>query len=404
MTRSALMYCCRSETQLGHLRRAMEVARKLSETFDVTVLLGDAAPRDIEIPDGVETVVLPALGMDLETNVIDIGRSKELRERIVARRDAMIRVFERLKPRVVAIENFPFTQHGLRGEVLPLVERARNGVYGESLVVCMTDGILIGSTEKEESRADVAAELLDRYFDMVVVQSDPVFARLEEFFQPRNTLHTPLYHTGFVTRESGTVPASRDLALGTVLVSAGDGEHGGPLYRAAIEAQKILRPTLPMPMKIVAGDHLPEDEWQLLLELGDNVKDLIIERSVPDLRSEMASASWCVSQCGYNTAVNAIDTRTPSLFVPSSIGGRQEQLVRAQRLVYWGAGRLLMPHHLNGASLANEIQQLTKFEPRQIYFDLNGAANAAHLISQVVYHNDYTAVSTRPSTENSRPN
>ena len=75
MTRSALMYCCRSETQLGHLRRAMEVARKLSETFDVTVLLGDAAPRDIEIPDGVETVVLPALGMDLETNVIDAPKN-----------------------------------------------------------------------------------------------------------------------------------------------------------------------------------------------------------------------------------------------------------------------------------------------------------------------------------------
>jgi predicted glycosyltransferase len=387
---------------MGHLRRAMEVARKLSETFDVTVVLGDAGPGDVEIPKGIETVLLPALGMDLDTNVVDIARSQDLRDRIVARRDAMIRVFERLKPRVVAIENFPFNQHGLRGEILPLVERARNGVYGESLVVCMTDGILIGGVEKEESRADMAAELLDRYFDMVVVQSDPVFARLEEFFQPRNTLHTPLYHTGFVTREADDAPVTEDMALDTILVSAGDGEYGGPLYSAAIEAHKILRPTLPRPMKIVAGEKLPEDDWQELLSLGDNVKDLIIERTVPDLRSEMASASWSVSQCGYNTAVNAIRTRTPSLFVPSGNGKRQEQLVRAQRLVYWGAGRLLMPHHLNGVSLANEIQQLTKFEPRKIYFDLNGAANAAHLISQVVYHNDYTAVSARPSTDNSR--
>jgi predicted glycosyltransferase len=397
------MYCCRSETQLGHLRRALEVARRLSETFDVTVVFGDAGSRDIEIPDGVETVTLPALGMDLDTNIIDISRSNDLRDRIVARRDAMIRVFERLKPRVVAIENFPFTQHGLRGEVLPLVERARNGVYGESLVVCMTDGILFGGPSKEESRADVAADLLDRYFDLVVVQSDPVFARLEEFFQPRNTLHTPLYHTGFVTREAESAPVADDLNLDTVLVSAGDGEHGGPLYRAAIEAHKILRPTMPRPMKIVAGDLLPEDEWQKLLVRGDNVKDLIIERSVPDLRSEMSSASWCVSQCGYNTAVNAIYAQTPSLFVPSGKDRRQEQLVRAQRLVYWGAGRLLMPHHLNGVSLANEIQQLVKFEPRKIYFDLNGAANAAHLISQVVYHNDYSAVSARPSTDKPRP-
>jgi predicted glycosyltransferase len=114
-------------------------------------------------------------------------------------------------------------------------------------------------------------------------------------------------------------------------------------------------------------------------------------------------ARWSVSQCGYNTAINAISTLTPSLFVPCGNGQRHVQIVRAQRLVYWGAGRLLMPHHLSGASLANEIQQLTKFEPRKMYFDLNGAANAAHLVSQVVYHNDYSSVSARPSSDSKRP-
>ena len=403
MTKSALMYCCRSENQTGHLQRALEVARKLSDTFDVTVLFGDASTKDIDVPDNVEIVFLPALGIDPDTNVIDLGRSQELRERLISRRDAMIRVFERLKPRVVVIENFPFTQQGLRGEVLPLVERARNGIYGDSLVVCMTDGILGECNKQGESRADKAAKLLDRYFDMVVVQSDPVFARLEEFFQPKNTLHTPLYHTGFVTREGGEPLVRNDAKLDTILVSAGDGEYGGPLYRAAIEAHKILRPTMPLPMRIIAGKRLPEDEWQELLALADDVSDLILERAVADLRSEMAVARWSVSQCGYNTAIHAIGTRTPSLFVPCGNGQRHVQIVRAQRLVYWGAGRLLMPHHLNGASLANEIQQLTKFEPRRIYFDMNGAANSAHLISQVVYHNDYSTVSARPSSDTTRP-
>jgi len=381
----------------------MEVVRKLSDTFDVTVLLGDTATDDIDVPDSVKLVFLPALGIDPDSNIIDIGRSQELRERLIVRRDAMIRVFERLKPRVVVIENFPFAQHGARGEVLPLIERARNGVYGDSLVVCMTEGILAESNKRDETRADKAAELLDRYFDMVVVQSDPVFARIEEFFQPKNTLHTPIYHTGFVTRDDSEQQIRSDARLDSILVSAGDGEHGAPLYHAAIEAHKILGPTKPLPMQIIAGKWLPEDEWQELLATADGVSDLILERSVADLRAEMAKARWSISQCGYNTAVNAIGTRTPSLFVPCGNGQRHEQIVRAQRLVYWGAGRLLMPHHLNGASLANEIQQLAKFEPRRVHFDLNGAANAAHLISQVVYHNDYTAVSARPSSDITQP-
>ena len=95
----------------------MEVAGRLSDTFDVTVVLGDIATIDIDVPDNIELVLLPALGIDPESNVIDIGRSQELRERIVTRRDIMLRVFERLKPRVFAIENFPFTQHAPRGRV-----------------------------------------------------------------------------------------------------------------------------------------------------------------------------------------------------------------------------------------------------------------------------------------------
>ncbi|MDH3531775.1 MAG: hypothetical protein OEO82_02540, partial [Gammaproteobacteria bacterium] len=378
-------------------------ARKLSDTFDVTVLLSAAALDFVDVPDNIEIVLLPALGSDPDNNVFDIYSSQELKDLIVARRDVMLQAFERLKPRVVAVENFPFTQRRLRGEVLPLIERAHNGVYGESLVVCITDGILVDELNKQELRADKTAALLDRYFDMVVVHSDPVFARIEEFFQPENTLHTPLYHTGFVIRESATTRRDNDLE-NTILVSAADGRHGGPLYRAAVEAHRILWSTLPLPMKIVAGRSLPEAEWQQLMTAADELPELTLERSVPDLRQEMTHARWSVSQCGYNTAVDALCARTPSLFVPCGNGQQQrEQIVRAQRLVYWGAGRLLMPHHLNGASLANEIHALMRFQLRRLRFDLNGASNTAQLISQAVYHNDFSPLPIRPNMDDRRP-
>ncbi len=69
--------------------------------------------------------------------------------------------------------------------------------------------------------------MLDKYFDMIIVQSDPVFARIEEFFQPQNVLRVPVYHTGFVSSEDGAQPADPAIVPDTVLVSAGDGEHGG---------------------------------------------------------------------------------------------------------------------------------------------------------------------------------
>ena len=66
---------------------------------------------------------------------------------------------------------------------------------------------------------------------------------------------------------------------------------------------------------------------------------------------------------------------------------------------YYGcAGRLMLPHLLNGASLANKIHQFTKFERREISFDLDGAAKTAALIADVVYQNDYTPEKWRPDT------
>ena len=403
MKENAMMYCCHSEKHVGHLQRSIEVARKLSESFNVTVLVDDEGPLFVDVPESVRLQSLPALPVDPDSNVFEFGRSEQFRASIIARRDSILETFEELKPRVVIIDNYPFNQHRLRGEVLPFIERAHNGIYGDSLVVCTTDGIMVDESANGEDRADKAAELLDKYFDMVIVQSDPVFARLEEFFHPKDTLHTPVYHVGFVAPEHDDAPLDDADGGDAILVSAGDGRYGGGLFRAAVEAQRVLWPISDRPMKIVAGPRLPEDEWQDLLVRTKGMDGLVLTRIVDDLRAEMAWSRCSVSQCGYNTALNAITTQTPSLFIPCEDNQRREQIVRAQRLVYWGGGRLLMPHHLNSASLTHEINQLLQFQPRRIRFDKDGATNAVNLIDRAMHVSDMGSIATYLSTDGRRP-
>ena len=404
MKKNALMYCCCSEKHVGHLQRSIEVARKLSNTFNVTILVDDQGPLLVDIPKSVQLQSLPAIPVDANSNVFELDRSEEFRASVIARQDAILATFQDLKPRVLLIDNFPFKQHRLRGEVLPLVERAHNGIYGESLVVCTTDGIMVNDSAGGEHYADEAAELLAKYFDMVIVQSDPIFARLEEFFQPQNTLQTPVYHVGFVAPEHNDVPRDDTDGGDAILVSAGDGRYGGVLFRAAVEAQRVLWPMSDRPMKIVAGPRLPEDEWQELLVRTKGMDGLVLTRLVDDLRTEMAGSRCSVSQCGYNTALNAITTQTPSLFIPCQDNQRREQIVRAQRLVYWGGGRLLKPHHLNGASLTYEINQLLQFQTRRIRFDTDGAANAVNLIDRALHISDMGSIPNHLPVDGRRPN
>ena len=384
---NALIYCCRSEKHIGSLHRAIALAAELSESLDVTILLDENTPMLLDVPESTRLVYLPPLSVDPDSNVFDFTQSEQLRECIIRRRDVILEVFEELKPQVVIVDNFPFNQHRLRGEVLPMIERAHNGVYGESIVVCTTDSIMVDDSASGEDRADQAAALLDKYFDLVIVQSDPVFARLEEFFKPRNTLLTPMYHTGFVLPDDG----AKWIVGGQgndIVVSAGDGRYGGALFRAAIDAQSVLWPVSQLTMKIITGPRLPEDEYRDLLERAEGIESVEVVRVVDSMRAEIAKARCSVSQCGYHTALNAISTQTPSLFVPCEDSQRGEQTVRAQRLVYWGAGRLLMPRHLNTASLTNDIYQLLQLQPRKVRFDMDGAANSARLIERAIQLGD----------------
>lgn len=386
--KNALIYCCRSEKHIGSLHRAIALAAELSESLDVTILLDENTPMLVDVPEATKLVYLPPLQVDPDSNVFELSRTEQLRDSIIRRRDTILEVFAQLKPRVVIVDNFPFNQHRLRGEVLPMIERAHNGVYGESLVIGTTDSIMVDESPSSEDRADLAASVLDKYFDLVIVQSDPVFARIEEFFTPRNTLRTPMYHTGFVMPderkkwEAGSRPSD-------IVVSAGDGRFGGPLFRAAIDAQRVLLPVTQMTMKIIAGPRLPEDEYSELVTRAESVGSIEVVRIVDSMRAEMARARCSVSQCGYHTALNAISTQTPSLFVPCEESHRAEQVVRARRLVYWGAGRLLMPRHLNAASLTNDIYQLLQLKPRKVRFDMDGAAHAARLIERALQMGDY---------------
>lgn len=388
MKTQALMYCCRSEERSGQLHRSIELARQLSETHDVTLLVAGDKPLQIDVPESVQLIYIRAPDTEIESPG-KAGESGSPNKAVITHRDAILSEFERLRPRIVIVDSFPFSQQQRRGELLPLIERARNGIYGKSLVVCTTDAIVIDEPAGGEGRADLAAAVLEKYFDLVIVQSDPVFARLDEFFRPRNTLHTPSYHTGFVMSGRSEPAKPHDEAGDdSILVSAGDGQHGGALFRAAIESQRVLWPIAARPMQLIAGPRLPKSEYQELLDRADGMPGISITRHLENLTAEMSRACCSVSQCDYAVALTATITRTPSLFVPCQGSQRQEQIVRAQRLVYWGAGRLLLPHHLNSASLTNEINRLPHFQVRRIRFDTNGAANAAKLIDRALHWGD----------------
>jgi predicted glycosyltransferase len=391
--REPLLFYCQHSLGVGHLVRSLALAGALARRFRVVLLNGGKLPKGLTIPRGVEVVNLPPLGLDSEGRLVSRdGRRTAVRAKEL-RRGLIVETYRRLRPRVVLVELFPFGRKKFADELLPLLEAARAESRRRPVVCCSLRDILVGKRAEQRKHDARAAETANRYFDAVLVHSDPAFARLEESLGSYDALAVPVHYTGFVlpAREQTEEKPTKDERR--ILVSAGGGIVGAALFRAAAAAYTLLRRTEDVTMKIIAGPFLPEEAWRSLRESARRLPGLSVRRFVPDLCAEMRGSTASVSQCGYNTALDVLRADVPALVVPFADGGEDEQMKRARRLESLGALRVAELQGLDPQSFARELRELLTFRPRRSALDMRGGQNAARLIESLL----------RPQTSRARP-
>jgi predicted glycosyltransferase len=377
--RPSILFYCQHSLGMGHLVRSMALAAGLAERFRVVFLNGGPVPGGINLPAGLEIIDLPPLGLDSDGRLVSrdnrfsLDRSRELRREII------LEAFHSLRPQITLIELFPFGRKKFAYELLPLLEEARNIEPPRPLVVCSLRDILVSRQGDQQKHDDRAVEVANQYFDCILVHSDPEFARLEESFHACSKLSRPVHYTGYVSVKRDARDKSNVIRRRRIIVSAGGGLVGHRLLQTAIEASRELRDEN-VEIKLIAGPFLPEQSWQSLCAGARAQKGLRLVRSVPDLCEEMREAAASVSQCGYNTSLDIIQSGVPALVVPFAEGGEDEQMKRAKRLERLGVVRVLDQQQMNAGRLADEMRGLLDFKPQAPALDLNGVENSAQIL------------------------
>src|SRR4029077_7850007 len=101
--------------------------------------------------------------------------------------------------------------------------------------------------------------LVNKYFDLVLIHSDPRFQRLEETFESVASLTCETHYTGFVIQP----PPPRRLNAGgkpLIVVSIGGGRVGAEMLECAIRASAIVEPLHPHRMLAFSGPFIGQDE------------------------------------------------------------------------------------------------------------------------------------------------
>ena len=381
MSRARLLFYCQHSLGLGHLARSLAIAEALTGTCDVTLLNGGRLPAGTRLPPGVRVVNLPPLGHDDDYQLVSLHPDWSVAAAQQERRRTILDVLDRESPQVLLVELYPFGRKKFEFELLPLLEAARAGGPRRPLVLCSLRDILVRGRRDQAGHDERAAERANAFFDAVLVHSDPAFARLEETFTPRSPLRIPVHYTGFVAPPP--LPHDDGHRLPRLLVSAGGGMVGEPLFRAAVEAHAELAERTGLSTTLVAGPFLPEPVWQWLQHEAADSPQLHAVRRVDDLAAEMRRSTLSLSQAGYNTTMDILRAGTPSVVVPFSDGREDEQTSRARRLEDVGALRMVPTGELGTGRLLTELVELAGSRPSPVRLDLTGRTTTARIVAEL---------------------
>ena len=362
---------------IGHLQRAAAIAGALQERGAKVVLATGGMPvASVEAAlgqRGVEVVRLAAARsadssfstlLDEDGKVVDDAWKSR-------RRDAVLKLFAERVPDVLITEMYPFGRRPFRFELKPLLEAARTRTR-PPLIVCSVRDILVA--KEKPGRAEEMAEIARRFYDLVLVHSDPSLIPFEATFSHAAEIADLIRYTGYVTEAK--MSAAQDRSKGEVLISAGGGAVGGPLLQAAVAA-RTLSAERDRPWRLITGGNLPQAEFE---RLQASAKEFTVERFRTDFKDLLSRCRVSVSQGGYNTVLEILASRTPSVIVPFAEAGESEQTDRAELLAAKGLLRLLPAPALDAARLAAEIDRAAVMAIPSFTINLDGARESAALI------------------------
>ena len=370
--------------------RALEICRALKGH---EVLLVAGGPRiDVKIPKHVEVINLPGLQMDPEFKGLfspDPTASLDQIKRL--RQEKLCAIIEKQKPDIFFLELYPFGRKAFRFELDPALRTVRRDPSYRCGVISSVRDILVEkqNQDKHEGRA---LETLNRFFDAVLVHSDPGWITLKETFLRFAEIKIPVVHTGYIAQKPRAGSRSRirrQLGIAEkdllIVASAGGGSVGAPLLESAIEAFGRLKMKMPAHLYVYTGPYMAESEFAYLKGLATDQR-VQIAKFTSDFLSFLAAADLSISMAGYNTTMNILATGVPALVWP--FAANLEQRRRAERLADRGALKLIDNQDLNSDNLAAMMgRSLTRADTRKIDIDLDGAAHTAQWLESWVQRN-----------------
>lgn len=361
---------------IGHLRRISFLAMAMAKHGFVVHLVSGGMPVPDLLTDNVTIHQLPPVRATngLFNELVDDKDqpiSSDWKDR---RCKALLTLLIAIKPDVLITETFPFGRRMMRFELLPLLELAKQQSKPPIIISSIRD-ILQPKTKPQRNQEIL--DLINQFYNKVMVHGDSSVATLEATFPMAKQISKKISYTGYIVDPNRPTEAESASKKSAVLVSGGGGAASLALLQTAIKARPLSKLKNQL-WHILVGHNINQATFDSLRQNADS--GLIIERNRNDFYALLKDCEVSVSQAGYNTVMDILNTQAPAVVVPYSDAGELEQTIRAKLLQNKNRVTCIEEQQLNPKTLALAIDQ-TAIKPRvESHYEMDGANRSAQLI------------------------
>jgi len=369
---------------IGHLKRAMTLATALNAGgLEVTLASGGFEVPGISA-SGVRVVQLPPVtAADLTFKHLSDRSGRPIdAEWKQARCAALLAAYHAIDPQILLIELFPFGRRQMRFELLPLLEMAAAASPRPLIVSSVRD--IGGGGQRDSQRQQETLDLVERYFDCVLVHGDPALIAFERTFPLAGRIGDRIHHTGYIVDRSDH--GGDQAGAGEVLVSAGGGAVGRALLEAAIRARPLTM-LAKRTWRLITGINASATDTDMIAALADRLGEgrVVVERMRSDFTTLLSNCAVSISQAGYNTIMEVLAVKARAVVVPFAGGAETEQMLRASMLANRGYVQMVAESELTPEFLAAAIDRAA-FNPSSpaTAINLEGAETSARLLNTLL--------------------
>jgi predicted glycosyltransferase len=362
---------------IGHLRRASLLCNALQKNnFEVHLITG-GMPVSAPLQRNVKVHQLaPVRSLDSRFNNLIDENNQAIDEDWKRRRcDQLLTLFNNISPQALITETYPFGRRMMRFELLPLLKAAHRQSQRPLIISSIRD---ILQPKSKPGREVEISNLVNQYYDKILIHGDENFATLADTFSLANDVAHKVCYTGYISEPIKIEQQTGD-GKDEVVVSGGGGIASLPLLKCAIAA-KPLSTMNNKTWRLLAGPNIDQNNFYLLQK--ESTTSLIIERNRSDFSAILNHCAVSVSQAGYNTVMDVLKTGARAVMVPFSDAGEVEQTLRASLLQKRGRIVALSQNNLNPESLATAIDEAMDMPQLALDVKMKGAEMSAQLLKE----------------------